>query len=31
MDDNDKSYVITAVYLESLNIKEGEEILIDCS
>ena len=31
MDDNDKSYVITAAYLESLDIKDGEDILIDCS
>jgi hypothetical protein len=31
MDDNDKSYVITAIYLELLGIKKGEDILIDCS
>ena len=31
MNDNDKSYVITAAYLEFLNIKDGREILVDCS
>ena len=31
MDDNDKSYVITAIYLESLDIEDGEDILINCS
>jgi hypothetical protein len=31
MTDNDKSYVITAAYLESLDIQKGEDILIDCS
>jgi hypothetical protein len=31
MDDYDKSYVITAIYLESLGIHKGEDILIDCS
>jgi hypothetical protein len=31
MDDYDKSYVITAAYLESLDIEEGEDLLINCS
>jgi len=31
MNDYDKSYVITAAYLESLLIPDGEEILVDCS
>lgn len=31
MSDNDKSYVITGAYLESLEIEDGADILIDCS
>jgi len=31
MDDNDKSYLITAAYLETQDLKDGDEILIDCS
>jgi len=31
MNDYDKAYVITAIYLESLEIEDGEDILIDCS
>ena len=31
MSDNDKSYVITAAYLETLDIPDGEEVLVDCS
>jgi len=31
MKDYDKAYIITAVYLESLGIEDGEDLLINCS
>ncbi len=31
MNEDDKSYIILAAYLESLEIEDGKEILVDCS